>query len=243
VRRVDVLKLRRRVVPAFGARDQMLRGLTQDRFIDWPRSQAFAFSGGHFANVYLNRRDRFVHGSVPAEQVDRLCEDIAAALLKWSHPVTGQTLIERVYRREEVYSGPQLALLPDLIVRPRAGYIFETRFKRGWLTGPLPADLTGVHRMEGIFIGAGPRFKNSVEMGSAALIDVPATLLYLCETPVPQEMDGRVLTDFLRPDYVAAHTVIANQSAMSAEPNHGNLAYTAEEEQIIMEHLSKLGYL
>jgi predicted AlkP superfamily phosphohydrolase/phosphomutase len=239
-----VLKLRRRIKPAFGQRDQMLRGLTQDRFIDWTQSQVFGFSGTHFANVYVNRRGRFAHGTVSPEEADRLCAEIAAKLLQWTEPETGVRLIEQVYRRDEVYHGPQVEWLPDLMVRPRDGYIFETRFKRGWLTGPLPADLTGVHRMDGIFIGVGPRFRAIAPMGTAALIDMPPTLLYLLNTPVPHEMDGRILTEFIQPEYVAQH-----QAGTSTTPVVMPLgavdesSYTPEEEQTILDHLARLGYV
>ncbi len=244
VRRVDVFKLRRRIKPAFGQRDQMLRGLTQDHFIDWTQSRVFGFSGTHFANVYVNRRGRFAHGTVSAEEADRLCAEIATKLLQWIEPATGQRLIEQVYRREEVYRGPQVEWLPDLMVRPRAGYIFETRFKRGWLTGPLPADLTGVHRMDGIFIGAGPRFRAAEPIGAALLIDMPPTLLYLLDTPVPREMDGRILTEFIQPEYVAQHPADTSAATVVTLPvDTDESPYTPEEQQTILEHLGRLGYL
>jgi predicted AlkP superfamily phosphohydrolase/phosphomutase len=243
VRRLDVLKVRRRIKPAFGQRDQMLRGLTQDRFIDWTQSQVFGFSGTHFANVYVNHQGRFAHGMVLPEEADRLCAEIAAKLLLWTEPGTGVRLIEQVYRREDVYHGPQVEWLPDLIVRPRDGYIFETRFKRGWLTGPLPADLTGVHRMDGILISAGPRFRALTPLGTATLIDMPPTLLYLLDTPVPHEMDGRILTEFLQPEYVAQHPAGKSDAPVVLPLTTDESPYTQEEEQTILDHLARLGYV
>ncbi len=78
------------------------------------------------------------------------------------HPETGGPLVERVYEREELYDGPHAHLAPDLTVvlgdwryRTIGLYDFTTHKLISPAFGP-----TGDHRMEGMFIGAGPAFQN-----------------------------------------------------------------------------------
>jgi predicted AlkP superfamily phosphohydrolase/phosphomutase len=245
LRRADVLKLRRRIVPAFAQRDQLLRGLAQDPLIDWARTEAFAFTGTTYANIYLNREGRFDRGKVPGgRRAEDLSASIAESLLSWCDPSSRQPLIERVYRREEIYRGPQVERLPDLIVQPRAGYTFETRFKRGWLIGPMPADLTGSHRVDGVFVGAGPRFRPEFEGEAASLLDVGPTILSLLGVPIPDHTDGRILAEFLEPAPVPAQAEAARGTSMASGNAAGEESpYSEEESQAILEHLRSLGYL
>ena len=58
---------------------------------------------------------------------------------------------------------------------------------------------TGDHRMEGILIAAGPAFQPDAAPPDAELLDIAPTVLHLLGVPVPDDMDGRVLTELLEP--------------------------------------------
>ena len=53
--------------------------------------------------------------------------------------------------------------------------------------------------MEGILIAAGPAFQAGDAPRDAGLLDIAPTVLHLLGVPVPDDMDGRVLTEMLEP--------------------------------------------
>ena len=90
-----------------------------------------------------------------------MMDDLKARLLAIPHPETGEPLVEKVYEREELYSGPHAHLAPDLTVvlgdwkyRTIGLYDFTTNKMISPAFGP-----TGDHRMEGVLIASGPAFR------------------------------------------------------------------------------------
>src|SRR5262249_52496305 len=117
------------------------------------------------------------------------------------HPETGQPLVEHVYERDELYHGPNAALAPDLTVvltdwryRTIGLHDFTTNKVISPAFGP-----TGDHRLEGVLIAAGPAFRPNAAPRDAVLLDIAPTVLHLLGVPVPDDMDGRVLTELLEP--------------------------------------------
>ena len=66
----------------------------------------------------------------------------------------------------------------------------------------------GTHRLHGILVARGPHFKKNAEISGARLIDFAPTLLYLLGQPVPRDMDGKVLSDLFKPEYLQSHPVV-----------------------------------
>lgn len=65
----------------------------------------------------------------------------------------------------------------------------------------------GTHRLDGVLIAQGKAFKNDTEIKGACLIDMAPTLLHLMGQPVPDDMDGRVLVDLFKPEFIAKNPV------------------------------------
>ena len=85
-----------------------------------------------------------------------------AALLELRDPETGQAVVRAVYRREELYDGPFLALLPDVVLDMGDGpYLVSDSLTAGQVLAPLPAgQLQGRHRPLGVFAAAGPDIRS-----------------------------------------------------------------------------------
>nr|HPQ42440.1 hypothetical protein [bacterium] len=85
---------------------------------DLPRCTAFSDELNYFPSVWIHD-DRFPEGRTmnPAER-ERLCREITARLLAETHPGTGVPVIAAVHRREDLYHGPAMCIIPDLIVEP-----------------------------------------------------------------------------------------------------------------------------
>jgi predicted AlkP superfamily phosphohydrolase/phosphomutase len=82
--------------------------------VDWMRTQAYALG---LNGVYVNVRGRERMGSVPPDRRSAVAEEIAAGLLRFLDPKTGEPAISNVYQRDEVYRDRgHLDLGPDLIV-------------------------------------------------------------------------------------------------------------------------------
>jgi len=249
VRSLDVLKLRRRWLPKdfIGRRGQMIRQLTQVPWVDWVHTRAFVFSGSTFGNLYVNCVGRDPLGTVAEPEYERLRTELVDCFQALVDPDTGQPVVDQVYRREVVFSGPVLAELPDLIVRPQGGYLLETRFRGTSLFGPLPQRMTGTHRLDGMCVFAGGALGVRQRL-VANLVDLAPTILYLLGIPVPDWMDGRVLVEL----FDAAHQPAPEQPALAGRPQveqptpvQGTApeGYSSDEEAQVVERLRRLGYL
>jgi predicted AlkP superfamily phosphohydrolase/phosphomutase len=214
------------------------------RHIDWSRTRAYA--QGNFGQIFLNLQGRQPHGCVAPEDARPLRDDLKAGLMAIPHPETGDPLVERVYEAEELYSGPHAHLAPDLTVVLR-DWRYRTIGLHDFTTNRLISPAfgpTGDHRMEGVLIAAGPPFRTGSAPENADLLDIAPTVLHLLGVPVPDDMDGRVLTEILDPAFVPAPAAVSN----GADPTPGagepvTVAYTEEEDEAIQQRLADLGYL
>jgi predicted AlkP superfamily phosphohydrolase/phosphomutase len=215
--------------------------------IDWSATRAFPV--GRSGGIRINLEGRDPEGIVPAEDFDRTCEEVSAALLLLRDD-DGTQVVSRVHRREEVYEGKHLNKAPDLVisttdcrymVRQSDGPddpVLGTQLGATWGAFDIP----GTHDMDGILVLSGPGIKPGTTVSGARLEDVAPTMLYLLGEPVPQEMDGRVLSEIAEEDFLEAHEI--RYRAVDADSSIGDeSAYSAEEEEIIHERLKGLGYM
>lgn len=211
------------------------------RHIDWSRTRAYA--QGNFGQIFLNLKGRQPRGCVDPADARSLLDDLKAGLMAIPHPETGRPLVERVYERDELYQGPHAGLAPDLTVvlgdwryRTIGLHDFTTHRLISPAFGP-----TGDHRMEGVFVGAGPGFRPGATLDADAdLMDVAPTVLRLLEVPVPPDMDGRVLTEVLDPSVA---TAAPEAGPAPVDGPAVPVAYTEEEDAAIQQRLADLGYL
>jgi len=218
------------------------------RAVDWRRTRAYAV--GDTGAIFLNLEGREPQGAVKPADYERVREDLAAALLELRDPEDGRPVVDRVFRREELYAGPRLAELPDLHIRLRdysCRVVLHHHGPRGRYFGRPPERKpelydTGAHRRDGIFLAAGTGFARGARLERAALLDVLPTVLHALGVPVPQDAEGRVLEEIFAGEFMRAHPIsrsaAAPPAAAAAPPG-----YSQEEERKISERLRQLGYL
>src|SRR5581483_4096458 len=171
--------------------------------VDWDKTRAFAL--GHIGQIYINLKGRQPQGIVePGAEYEALRDEIRNKLLQLKHPQTGEPLIARVLNREEIYHGELSDNTPDLLLLP-ADFKYlafgESEFASNKLVGPTLGH-TGHHRLEGIGALIGPNVQVGAQIQNASLIDLAPTILFALGLPIPPDMDGRVLTEAFKPEFI-----------------------------------------
>ena len=220
--------------------------------IDWLRSRAYSEETNTCPAIWLNLTGREPGGIVAPHAYETVRDEIIAHLEAWRNPDTGQPVVTRAWRREELYHGPYLEDAPDIVLDLALdeGYTYTCLSSRGQ-PGPAMRRLTpaeylgakgqsmnGSHRPDGILIMAGPNIPSGQRIDGAGLIDIAPTILALLNQPSPVRMDGRVLSEAFR--------VVASPSGPMAERDwQPELVepYSASEAQKLAARLHSLGYL
>lgn len=216
--------------------------------LDWERTKAFSY--GTFGNIVLNVRGREEHGIVePGEEYERVCDAIAARLLELESP-DGERIVAAVHRRENLFHGPQLDKVPDLLVEfDHYAWLgkgnLKTRSESLWdeieVEGGSDHSYVGSHRHEGIVVLSGPAVAKGAPV-AGELADVAPTLLYLMGVAVPADLEGRVLVEALRPELLDERPPEYDDAA-SAEFERAPAELEEEGTAEVERRLRSLGYL
>jgi predicted AlkP superfamily phosphohydrolase/phosphomutase len=109
----------------------------------------------------VNLAGREPAGKVAPGEFDAVCESIERELLAFTNADTGAPVVQRVWRIDEVFRGPNLHHLPDLIVEwNRDAPIARVHSpKTGEISGTYTKPRTGDHSPDGFFCmtGSGAR--------------------------------------------------------------------------------------
>lgn len=210
--------------------------------VDWARTKAF--SVGNFGQVYLNVKGQRPQGAVDPAEYEALRDAIIAAAKELRDPEDGSQVVPVIYRREEVFHGISEARLPDLVLHTdRAKYVSfgHADFGSNRVIEPSTGQ-TGHHHMEGVVGMRGPGVRPGAKLEGASLLDPAPTILHYLGLPVPEYMDGRVLTDAFTDEFNAANPV----QYSDIDPGEGvgsDSVYSDAEEELVMQKLRDLGYV
>lgn len=208
------------------------------------------FHGSTYSgNVYLNMGGREPLGVIAPEARATLQAELAEKLARLTGPDGEQPLFSGVYTSEELYHGPAAVYAPDLVLD---GY--ETPWNAkitspGLVSGPVQRRYflaeqgdAGWHSKDGIFVFAGPAFGRGAAGWEGQVMDLPATLLYHYDVPVPDDYDGRVLTEAYTADF-RDRQPIRHQPGDQETVLPFESGYSNDEAADVLEHLRALGYV
>jgi len=216
---------------------------------DWTKTKAY--SGGNPNAIYINLEGRKPSGIVKlGEEYEQLRDEIIRGLKYLIDPENGEPAFEHVYKREEIYHGPDLEGAPDILLYPRnfSDYtlgkeILNDVHKPVIAYHPSPKGITGNHRLKGIFLIQGPSIKSGEFIKGMRIIDLFPTIYYLLGLKVPDDIDGRILTSIFCSEWISQNPIQFSRSVDSIM-NDGNVdVYSEQDEKEIYERLSGLGYL
>lgn len=211
--------------------------------VDWAHTQAYSF-GRHYGSVFLNLQGREPQGCVRPADYERTRQEVARVLLDYVDRELGRPLFGRVHRREELYSGDRLQQAPDLVVIPRdrSDIVFGLSDFGSTRVWDSTYRYSGMHREQGLVIAKGGAFRRGATVDGAAIIDLAPTVLHLMGVALPRDLDGRVLSSMLTPEFVDDHPVCLSERDSGRLPTEA-ADYTPAEEAEIMDRLRDLGYL
>jgi predicted AlkP superfamily phosphohydrolase/phosphomutase len=225
--------------------------------VDWSRT--LAYSIGHVGQVYVNLKGREPAGIVePGAEYEAVRQRVIEALQDLRHPESNQPLVDRAIPGDQVVHGPYAHRSPDLHIvldgyRTIAFPLFATDNRI--VTRQIRGD-SGCHRQHGILIAWGAEVRSEAPspvgrpgegqtVEGARIVDLAPTILHLMGLPVPEDMDGRVLTEALttsRPvEYGPAGATDAFREGSGRPDLEAGLS--AEETAEVEERLRALGYL
>ena len=171
---------------------------TRDLFqnVDWKRTKAYALGLG---SIYLNVVGRERDGSViPGAEYDDVRRRIKEGLEAFVDPLTNEHPMPKVWTREELYTGFDPNLIPDL----RAGNGLNYRVSWQTTLGGVPPEIlednhkawSGDHCSNDPALVRGILFMNrKMTRNDPAMIDIAPTVLKTLGIEIPAEMDGKPL--------------------------------------------------
>jgi len=150
--------------------------------IDWSKTRAYAIG---FGAIYINQQGREAEGIVrPGEDSQVLKEEISARLTQWVDDKYASNVVNKVYKREEIFWGDYAVQSPDLYIGFNKGY------RASWQTalGAVPKELiednlkkwSGSHLFDPKLI-PGILFSNKkITRQDPSIYDITPTVLKTC---------------------------------------------------------------
>ncbi len=213
-----------------------------DQCIDWARTQAF-FASIPAQGFYIHVKRNGIGTVDPGAEYQALRQQLHDRLQTVSDPRTGERIVDRVWFREDLYSGPYAHLAPDVAFVARDyAYLGRELLGTRSVVETSMNWANGFHRMNGVFLAYGPLLDRGVRVQGATMLDVAPTLLHSMGLPVPTNMDGRVLAEAFAPDFMALNPV-RQEAQLEGEGMLGAEGYSDGERAEVEGRLAALGYL
>jgi len=174
--------------------------------IEWSRTRAFVIENANEGYIRINLKDREPEGIVEKSgEYDRLCESLLKVTRSLSNPANGKSAVTHVHKTVDLYSGPCVRNMPDIIINwdPDAEVTTDLHTKQlGTVSCPHAAYevspyYSGNHRGNAFVAAAGPEIHARNVLSGASILDLAPTILTFFHIPVPDYMDGAVRSSLL----------------------------------------------
>ena len=220
------------------ARNRVVGKFLSFEDVDWSRT--LAYSIGHVGQIYVNLKGREPEGIVePGQEFEATRRRVVDTLIELRHPETGQSLLDEVYFGDQVAHGPYAGHGADVhvILDGYRAIVFplfaaDSRI----VTRQIRGD-SGCHRRHGILIASGPDVRQGATFQDARIVDLAPTMLHILGQPVPDHMDGRVLTEALLTSRPVTYRSTDSRTQGIQD------ALSAEDVAEVEQRLRSLGYL
>jgi predicted AlkP superfamily phosphohydrolase/phosphomutase len=212
-------------------------------------SRSKFFHGSTYSgNLYLNLVGRDPEGFVSQDAGATLQAELAEKLGQLTD-LAGRPLFSGVHTAQSLFHGPAAGYAPDLVLDgydspwnakiTNPGLVNGSVEKRYFLAEHGDA---GWHSRDGIFVFSGPAFRRGKASWVGEVLDLPATLLYLYDVPIPDDYDGQVLEEAFTADFRDPQP-IRFQAGDPETTLPFEIGYDEAEAAEVLEHLRDLGYV
>jgi predicted AlkP superfamily phosphohydrolase/phosphomutase len=201
--------------------------------IDWSKTKAYGISSG----IFINLKGREPLGIVePGKEYEIVRDEIISRLMELRDTERDCNIFEHVYKKEELYHGDELEHAPDIMVlSSRSHYLAwasDTSKESAWRTGN--------HAIDGIIMAMGKNIQKNYEISNAEIIDIAPTILYMFGLAIPDDMDGKVLKDMFKKEYIDKHPV--EYKSYTGDEIYVEAEMSAEDTKKVQDTLKGLGY-
>jgi predicted AlkP superfamily phosphohydrolase/phosphomutase len=172
--------------------------------IDWNKTKAYSVTRGYGEGyIYLNTK---------TSEYGKMIDYIIQELKKIKDPKTGNKVIEKVYRKKEIYNGKYSNNAPDIVFLTRhLEYIVSPSLAEGTIFSNGGKIRSGSHRISGILMATGPELKEGFKIDGARITDIAPTVLHMFGVSIPKDMDGKVLTEIFDQNSEVVRRIIKYQ--------------------------------
>lgn len=177
------------------------------------------------------------------EKYSNIADELHGALTSLRDPRTGDAVIDTLYHRANIYSGPATVRAPDVIAVEKEGYLFVNwvRTPGGEIferpTDEMPAAFP---RGRGLLLAKGPDIEAGKRLEGGRIADLAPTILYLEGTTIPKYMDGRVLEGMISQAYLDANPVEGKLIDAPLGMKKKLRMLTEEEEKTLREQMTEV---
>jgi predicted AlkP superfamily phosphohydrolase/phosphomutase len=186
------------------AQDGLTMFWRRGQFDRKPQTRAFCLNSDLEGYIQVNLRGREASGTVePGREHEGLCEQIADGLRSFVDSDTGDSVIERIGRGQQLYPGISAEnCLPDLIIHwaqtPAARRRAVSSPRYGSIPWPTPGrnpdGRSGHHRSEGFLVAAGEGIFPATRIEPAHILDLAPTIYQLLGVPKAPGMRGQAIS-------------------------------------------------
>jgi hypothetical protein len=210
--------------------------------INWPGS--LAYFAGH-GQLWVNLIGRDSQGAVyPQDEYEEVRDTLVKVLpVKLCDTETGEPIIERMYRKEDLYAAEYLFCAPDLVVQFRPGYApspqsTHINFDETTLTTPEPGAtvMEGIHpsMLGGFLLASAPSLASDISLTErVSLTAVLPTLLHALGLEIA-DVESPAISALFNPSYLEMHPI---RSGLQSQE------LSEEDEELIINRLRDLGYV
>ena len=160
--------------------------------VHWRKTKAYGLG---INGLYLNLKGREKYGTVSPHEAEELKDELISKLEAIIDPKTGEKVISAVWKREDIYHGPEMENAPDLIVGYNRGY------RASWDTvlGKFPQHIisdnqdkwAGDHCVDNRLVPGVLLSNRIITKHDPALYDLTPTILAEFGISIPPDMVGR----------------------------------------------------
>lgn len=200
-----VIPMQKVVRSKIGRKFLLSNGISSN--IDFSKTRAFYHSVCS-RGIRINLKYKYKQGIVEEKDFEIIREEIIDFLESIKDPDTGEKIIKKIYKSEEVYGKKAVNDPLDIIFELKENYGAQeliqptgdlTSFFKETKTLPVLSkpgfyDWIGDHIPDGILFIYGKNIKSGKTV-NASVIDIVPTVLSVLSLPIPDYIDGKLITD------------------------------------------------